>query len=148
MSCLCKSTNSLIDGCLSKHNISQHNFFCPIFNAVHSPDPSHLVVGFEGFGDAFALGHLGGEALHHLVGLAVDLLQVGVEAALQEHAVEDAAVVAAQVLVAQGPVLADLRGLRGTKGLAMGAFVVGCLPSRPKLLTASEHWMYRAKASE
>ena len=35
-----------------------------------------------------------------------------------------------------------------TKGLAMGAFVVGCLPSRPKLLTASEHWMYRAKASE
>ena len=54
-----------------------------VFDAVHSADPGHLIAGFEGFGDALALGHLCGEALHHLFGLAVDLLQVAVEAALQ-----------------------------------------------------------------
>ena len=93
--------------------VVQDDLLGAVVDVVHGPHPGHLVAGFEGFGDALALGHLGGEALQHFVGLAVDLLQVGVETALQEHAVEDAAVVAAQVLVAHSAVFADLWGLRG-----------------------------------
>ena len=72
-------------GLLCVDEIPQHDFFRTVFDAVHDGNPSHLITGFEGFSHAFGLGHLGGEALHHLVGLPVDILQVGVHSFQEKY---------------------------------------------------------------
>ena len=83
--------------------MAEDDFFRSVLDAVHGVDPRHLVAGFEGFGDTFGLGHLPRQTFHHPIGLVVNLLQMGVEAPPQEHAVEDAAVVVAKVLVRMIP---------------------------------------------
>lgn len=65
--------------CLCVDQFVEDDFLRKVFDVVHGGDRSHLIVGFEGFRDAFTLSHLCGETLHHFVGLPVDLLQMGVQ---------------------------------------------------------------------
>ena len=90
----------------------QDNFFGPRLDVIHGANPGHLVGGLELLGDAFGFGHLDGQALHHFIGLAVYLLQVGVQLAGQQHPVEDACVIVPQIVVPHGAVFTDPRRFR------------------------------------
>lgn len=63
------------------YQIIVYNLFGPDMNAVHAPDPFHLISGLELFGYALALGHLADQKVQHGVGLLVDLNQVSAEQA-------------------------------------------------------------------
>ena len=80
----------LLDLCLCVDQVVEDEFLGAVNYAVHGADPCHLVGGLELLGDALCFGHLGGQKLHHLIGLAVHFLQMGVQPVGQKHSVEDA----------------------------------------------------------
>ena len=60
-------------------------FFNPTTDAVHPPHPLHLVFGLELFRYTLASGVLLHQQIEHIVGRAVDFLQVSVQPAAEEQ---------------------------------------------------------------
>ena len=74
--------------------------FHPHSDAVHTEDPLHLVFGFELLGHALARGVLFHQQIEHLIGGAVDFLQVCVQLPGQQHSGVDAVVMLPQEIPA------------------------------------------------
>ncbi len=82
----------------SAHNqFWDHRFLCSLQDAVHPPDPLHLILDLELFYDALAGSVLLDQDIIHLVGCSIDLPQVGVQLPAEKKAGVNAVVVLLQV---------------------------------------------------
>ena len=50
-----------------------NDFFCPVTNALHCPDPCHLILRFQFFGNPFRFFHLGNDTIQPVLCLFVQI---------------------------------------------------------------------------
>ena len=82
---------------LSDHNqSSKYDFFCRLTQTVHPSDPFHLVFGLELFRHTLSGGVLLHQQIRHLIGRAVDFLQMGVQFSAEQQASVNAIVILLQ----------------------------------------------------
>jgi len=77
--------NQHLDTSSAVDELIQHDLFCPVPNAVHAPNPFHLIGGLELFGYVLLLCHLLGEQLHSFLASFVNLKKMRIQFSGQQQ---------------------------------------------------------------
>jgi hypothetical protein len=73
---------------LSIYDFFQHNFLCPIVDAIHSSDPCHLVTGFQFLSHTLRCLHLLNNQGQTLLCLFVQIGKINSKLPIQNQVVE------------------------------------------------------------
>ena len=98
---------------LSIYDFVQHNFFCPVADAIHSSDPCHLVTGFRFLSHALSDLHLLNNQGQTLLSLLFQIGKVSPDLAVQNQIIEHHWIVLFQILSVHPPIFSDGTFLMG-----------------------------------
>ena len=58
------------------HKLGQNDFLCTAADAVHCPDPCHLIMSFQVLRDSFGFFYLGNDIIQPVLCLLIQICQI------------------------------------------------------------------------